>query len=145
MKAANNKIFFELLDEEFQPKKTIFNPNATMLKLSKVISVGCKTEVAKVGDIITTYVSTNMMIDSKKGFCSERDVIFFNDIPQPNKVHIKNQSGDNLSLFTSAEVINSNSEDIMKNQKIFYRKGQSHILPDNTEIISDTQIYYIED
>jgi uncharacterized protein YfaT (DUF1175 family) len=42
----------------------------------------------------------------------------------------------------NAEVVNSNVEDVQPGDQIFYRHGQSHILPDNSEILSETQIYH---
>lgn len=143
-RVLNNKILFELLSDDKQPQKTIFNTNATMLKLGRVVSVGDEVEKIKKGDIITVYVTTIFMLDGKMGFCSQRDIIFTNDIPAENKVHVKHQSKEDLSLFDSAIVVNSNSKNIDSGDKIFFRKGQSHILPDNTEIISDSQIYYKE-
>ena len=57
MKVLNNKVYFELLDDSQQPQKTIFQPNADMLKLGRVIDVGQKVEYISEGDIITIYVT----------------------------------------------------------------------------------------
>lgn len=142
MRVLNNKIHFELLPPEYQPQKTIFNPTADMLKLAKVIDVGCKVEEVKKEDIITLYEMAIKSLGDGTGFCSERDVIFTNNIPQKNKVHIKNQEKLDMSMLNKATVVNSNCEDISQDDTVFYINGQSHILPDNTEIISESQIYY---
>lgn len=142
MRVLNNKIYFELLPAEDQPKKTIFNPTADMLKLAKVIDVGCKVEEVKKEDIITLYEVAIKNLGDGTGLCSERDVIFANSIPQKNKVHIKNQEKVDLSMLNKATVVNSNCEDVSQDNTVFYINGQSHILPDNTEIISESQIFY---
>lgn len=145
MRVLNNKIYFELLPPDAQPQKTIFNPTADMLKLAKVIDVGCKVEEVRKDDIITLYEISIKNLGDGTGFCSERDVIFSNSIPQKNKVHIRNQEKVDLSMLNKATVINSNCEDISKDETVFYINGQSHILPDNTEIISESQIFYTEE
>ena len=142
MKVLNNKIYFELLEDSEQPQKTIFQPNADMLKLCRVIDVGQNVEYVSEGDIITIYVTSISMLDSTKGLCTERDVIFNNSIPQKGKVHIGQQKNNELSVFKSGKVLSSNSQDIEKNDEVYYKPGQSHVLPDNTEIISETQIFY---
>lgn len=142
MKVVNNKIHFKILEEEFQPQKTIFNSNADLIKLVEVINVGEKVTIAKKKDILQLYVNNIFSIGNNEGFCSERDVIFINNIPQEGKVHIKNQSKEPMEILNNALVVNSNSNDIEKNDKVFYKSGQSMILPDHTEIVSETQIYY---
>jgi hypothetical protein len=141
----NSKILFELLPEKDQPKKTALKPHADMMKHALVTDVGSKVEEINIGDIITLYVTTMFMIEKNIGFCSERDVIFTNNIPQKGKVHIHRQSKNPLQPLSNAVVINSNSSDIEKGEKVFYREGQSMQLPDNTEIISETQIYYSQE
>lgn len=141
----NSKILFELLPEVHQPKKTALKPHADMMKLCKVIDVGNKTEWVEINDVITIPVNSMIMIEKNIGFCSERDVIFTNNIPQKGKVHVYRQSKNPLQKLSNAYVLNSNSDDITKGEKVFYREGQSMQLPDNTEIISETQIYYSEE
>lgn len=138
----NSKILFELLPDKDQPKKTALRPNADLMKHGKVLDIGSKVEDVSIGDIITLYVTTMFMIEKNKGFCSERDVIFTNDIPQKGKVHIHRQSKKPLQKFSNAEVVNSNAADVEKGETVYYREGQSMVLPDHTEIISETQIYY---
>lgn len=142
MKALNNKILYKVLEDEKQPQKSMFSPNADMLKHVEVISIGHKVEFLSVGDIATLYVNDMYRFDNELGFCSDRSVLFKNGVPQEGKVHIKNQESIELSSFGKAEVIESNSSDVKKGDIIYYRKGQSHILPDHTEIISESQVYY---
>jgi hypothetical protein len=142
MAILNNKIFFELLHEDDQPKKTIFTPNADLLKHARVIEVGHQVERPKESDIITLPVTTMIMTEKSKGFCSERDVIFVNGIPSEGKIHINKQSKEGITLLLNANVISSNSSDVQKGDTIFYREGQSMQLPDNTEIISEKSVYY---
>ena len=144
MKVVNNKIHFRILEDELQPQKTIFNSNANLIKLVEVINVGEKVTIAKKKDILHLYVTNIFSIGDNEGFCSERDIIFINDIPQQGKVHIKNQNKEPMMILSNALVINSNSDDIDKDDKVFYKSGQSMILPDHTEIVSETQIYYKE-
>jgi hypothetical protein len=141
-KILNSKIFFEVLPDKDQPQKSPFSPNADLMKYAKVLDIGHKVEWVEIGDVIKLYVNTMFMIEKNKGFCSERDVIFRNSIPPKGKVHIKDQIKDTMSPLKNAKVIQSNSEDIISNDTIGYRDGQSLILPDGTEIISETQIYY---
>ena len=141
-KALNSKILFELLPEDKQPQKTIFAPNMDLMKFAKVLSVGKKVEDVKVGDIITIYVTTMVMLKKTIGFCSERDVILTNNIPPKGKIHINQQSKEGITVLMNANVINSNSEDIDTGDQIYYKVGNSHQLPDNTEIISEQQVYY---
>lgn len=142
MKIVNSKIYFEVLPEKDQDKKTVFTPNADMMKYAKVIDIGHKVEWVQSGDIIKLYVNTMFMTEKGKGFCAERDVIFCNQIPQKGKVHIKEQVKDKITSLKTAKVINANCEDIESGDTVAYRDGQSLILPDNTEIVSETQIYY---
>ena len=140
----NSKIKFKLLPDDDQPKKSVFKPNVDLIKLVKVEKIGTRVEDVEEGDILHLYVTSMFMIDSDTGFCSERDVIFCNEIPQKGKVHISEQSKKPMDVFSTAKVINANSEDVLQGDIIHYREGQSHLLPDNTEILSETQIYYKE-
>jgi hypothetical protein len=142
MEALNNKILYKVLDDEHQPKKTIFTPNADLLKYAEVINTGEKVEFVKQGDIISIYVHDMNRIDSELGFCSDRSVIFKNSIPQKGKIHITNIENNPMTSFSKAEVIESNSDDVNKGDIIYFKEGQAHILPDHTEIISETQVYY---
>jgi exosome complex RNA-binding protein Csl4 len=142
MEALNNKILYKVLDEEYQPKKNIFTPNADLLKYAEVISIGEKVEFVKKGDIISIYVHDMNRVDSEVGFCSDRSVIFKNGIPQKGKIHITNIENNPMNSFSKGEVIKSNSDDVEPGDIIYFKSGQSHILPDHTEIISETQVYY---
>lgn len=142
MKVLNNKILMTILDDGHQPQKTIFSPNADMLKLFKIVDVGEKVELVKKGDIVTTYVNNVTLLNGDEYFCTERDILFINDYPQPGKIHLRGQVKEKLTLFNSAEVIKSSSGDIEDEDKVFYKAGQSHVLPDSTEIISESQVYY---
>lgn len=142
MEPLNTKILYELLDDALQPQKTIFTPNADMMKLATVLSVGHKVEFVKPDDIISVYIHDMNRIDNKLGFCSERSVIFKNGIPQEGKIHVKNPTREKMSSLTKAEVIESNSEDVKSGDIIYYKEGQCLELPDSTEIISETQVYY---
>lgn len=146
MAIVNNKVLFVLLPEKDQPQKTIFTPHADIWKHAKVMEVGHKVEIAKEKDIITVYVSTMVMIEKNIGICSDRDIIFINGIPTEGKVQINQQSKSDsgLSILKSANVVSSNSGDISPGNKVFYKEGKSHELPDNTEIILESQIYYKE-
>lgn len=142
MKAVNNKILYELLPEEDQPKKTIFSPGMDMLKRLRVLDKGSKVDDINVGDIITVYVHDMNQISSERGFCNSTSVIFTNDIPPKGTVHVNNINKESLSNFANGDVIQSNSEDIQKEDKIYFKQDKAHILPDNTEIISERQIFY---
>lgn len=142
IKPLNNKIYFELLPDLEQPQKTIFQPTADMMKLAKVIEVGNKVEVVNKGQEITLYVNNIIPLEGKKGFCIERDIIFIDTYPQPGKVHIDGQSNTPMASLESSSVIRSSSEGIEDGDIIYYKKGQAHVLPDNSEIISESQIFY---
>lgn len=146
MKVLNNKIYFELLPDSEQPQKTIFSPNMDMLKLCKVIDIGNKVfDFIKKEDIITLYVNNIQMIDKTKGFCNDKDVLFINEYPLKGKVHVTEQEKPKITPFSKAKVKKSSVDDIKDNENIYYKQGQSHILPDSTEIISETQIYFSKD
>lgn len=142
MIVLNNKVYFELLDDSKQPKKTIFTPNAEMLKHAKVISVGSKVEEIKEEDIITLYVNHINMIDEKEGLCSDRDPVFINYYPRKDKINASLEEKSSLTPFTKAKVISSSCNDIKDGDTVYIKSGQGHILPDNTELISESQIYY---
>ena len=112
MIVLNNKIYLELLDDELQPKKTFLNTDADLLKYCNVLDVGSNVYEVKKGDIITLYVININFIDSKKGFCSDRDVIFINNRPKEKKVHINSQQKEKYGILYKASVISSNSNDI---------------------------------
>ena len=142
MKPLNNKVYFEILSEDKQPKKSVFIPDAEMLKLAEVIDVGESVTKVKKEDIITIYVTAISMLTSTTGFCSEREIIFINSYPQENKIHINSQVKQELTIFRKANVLKSSSHDIKDNETIYYKDGQTHILPDGSEIISESQVYY---
>ena len=142
MIVLNNKIYLELLDDELQPKKTFLNTDADLLKYCNVLDVGNSVSDIKKDDIVTLYVININFIDSKKGFCSDRDVIFINNRPKEKKVHINNQQKEKYGILYKGTVLASSSNDIKDGDEIYYKHGQSHILPDNTEILSETQIFY---
>lgn len=138
----NNKVYFELLPDSEQPQKTIFQPTADMMKIARVISNGHKVDIVYPGQKIWIYVNNIISMNDNKGFCVDRDIIFIDEYPQPGKVHIFGQSSTPLSSLESSKVLKSSSEDIENGDTVHYRKGQSHVLPDNTEIISESQIFY---
>ena len=142
MKPLNNKVYFEILSDDKQPKKSVFIPDAEMLKLAEVIDVGESVTKVKKEDIITIYVTAISMLTSTTGFCAEREIIFINSYPQENKIHINSQVKQELTVFKKANVLKSSSKDIFDNETIFYKDGQTHILPDGSEIISESQVYY---
>lgn len=142
MEALNNKILVELLPDSEQPKKTIFSPNEDMIKIGIALSTGYKVENVVEKDRLHVYVNSLHVVEGNLAFCSERDVIFRNNYPQPGKIHIDSQIDIPMSSFMKANVVRSSSEDILDQETIFYKKGQSHVLPNNTEIISETQVYY---
>ena len=142
MKPLNNKVYFEILSDDKQPKKSVFIPDAEMLKLAEVIDVGESVTKVKKEDIITIYVTAISMLTSTTGFCAEREIIFINSYPQENKIHINSQVKQALTVFKKANVLKSSSKDIFDKETIFYKDGQTHILPDGSEIISESQVYY---
>lgn len=138
----NSKIYFELLPDEEQAQRTVFTPNADMMKKASVINVGSKVEFVKEKDIIEIYSNSIVLTEGRKGFCSERDVIFTNSKPPIGKIHINEQSTRGMTVLTNANVISSNADDVEEGDRVYYKAGQSHILPDHTEIISESQVYY---
>lgn len=143
MKPLNTKIYFKILPEDKQPVKSIFVPDAEMLKFVEVMDTGDKVLKVKENDVLTLYVTTIQMLTQTTGFCTERDVIFINNYPQENKIHISANGKDNsLSIFKKGKVIKSSSSDISDSDLIYYKDGQTHILPDGSEIISESQVYY---
>lgn len=143
MEIHGDKIYYEILPDSDQPQKTIFTPNADMLKRVKVLDVGDMVVNKKKGDILTLYVNDMTRYgDYDKGFCIDRHVIFTNDIPQYLKVQVKNIQKDTMEVLSKGTVVESGSENIKKDDDIVFKHGQSHILPDNSEIISDSQIYF---
>lgn len=138
----NNKVHFELLSENEQPKKTIFTPNAELLKHAIVLDVGKEVAEMKKDDVITLHVNSMSMLNSKEGFCTERDPIFVNYKPRIDKVQITDTSKVTLTNFSEATVVKSSCDEIEDGDKIYYKEGQSLILPDNSEIISKSQIFY---
>lgn len=142
MKVLNTKIYLELLPDDDQPKRTILKPDAEMMKHYRVLDVGHRVEIVKKDDIVTTYVNNVMMLDTSKGLCSERDIVFINHSPQPGKINITDQSKVPLTGFKSGRVLSSGVDDISKDDRVYYKPGQSHVLPDHTELISETNIYF---
>lgn len=138
----NNKVHFILLPEDEQPKKTIFTPNAELLKFAKVLEVGKDVKDIFKDDIITIYVTSIQMINQNEGFCVDREPIFVNYRPRVDKVLITDIGKDSFNTLSKATVLLSSSDEINDNDIIYFKEGQSHILPDNTELISKSQIYY---
>lgn len=142
MEPLFNKVLFELLSEDKQPKKSIFAPNGDSIKNAVVIAIGETVTAINPGDIIQLYVNDIMGIDSKLGYCIDTNAIFINRKPQPNKTHIRSKKSEELSKFNKADVIVSTSSKLKKGDEIGYKKGSGLILPDGSEIISNTQIYF---
>ena len=144
-KVLNNKVYFELLPESEQPKKTIFQPNMDILKIGRVIDVGHRVENIKKGDKITLHINNISKYIGNECFCNDRDVIFINGYPQDGKVQITEVEDISMSSFKKARVIKSSTEDIQDNSNVYYKDGQFLELPDHTKILSETQIYFSED
>lgn len=142
MKALNNKVMYTLLPDNEQPKRTILNPDGDNLKKAKVISVGSKVEHIKLDDIITLYTHDVRIAEDNIGYCTDTNPIFINNKPQPNKTHIQTKKTNKVSRFNKATVLSSTDKELKEGDEIGYVKGSGLILPDNTEIISDTQIFY---
>lgn len=138
----NNKILFELLPEEKQPKRSVLVPDADTLKLVIVLEVGDKVSNCKKNDIVTLHISDILSIDDSKGYCTDSNLLFINGSPQLGKTHIQPLKNEKLSKLNKAKVIVSNDKNLNKNDTIGYRKGNGLILPDHTEIISDNQIFF---
>ena len=144
-KVLNNKVYFELLPESEQPKKTIFQPNMDILKIGRVIDVGHRVENIKKGDKITLHINNISKYIGNECFCNDRDVIFINGYPQDGRVQITEVEDISMSSFKKARVIKSSTEDIQDNSNVYYKDGQFLELPDHTKILSETQIYFSED
>lgn len=142
MVALNNKISYILLPDEEQPNRTILNPDGDNLKKAKVVSVGSKVEHIKPDDIITLYTHDVRIAEENIGYCADTNPIFINEKPQPNKTHIRTKKVNKVSRFQKATVLSSTDKELNEGDEIGYVKGNGLILPDNTEIISDTQIFY---
>lgn len=143
IKPLNTKIYFKLLPENQQPRKTLIAPDGDILKKATVISVG--EEVAQVvkGDIITIYGYDCIRLDSDKGVTNERSVLFKNEIPLKNKTHIIEMDDiETLNVLSKAKVIATSTKDIDREDIVYFKKGTGLILPDKTEIISDSQIFF---
>lgn len=143
IKPLNTKIYFKLLPEDKQPKKTIIAPDGDILKIGTVLDVGHEVEQIKKGDTITLYGYDCIRLDQNRAVTNERSVIFINGIPQKNKTHIIEVGDDSmLSVLTKAKVIGSSSKDMSEEDLVFFKKGAGLILPDKTEIVSDSQIFF---
>lgn len=142
MRALNSKVMYTLLPDSEQPKRSVFNPDAENLKKCKVLSVGSKVENIKVDDIITLYIHDIRMAEENIGYCNDTNPIFINDKPQPNKTHIKTKKTNKISKFSKATVLSSTDKELKEGDEVGYIKGTGLELPDGTEIISDTQIFY---
>ena len=142
LKVLNNKLHIRLLPDAEQPKKSIFSPDAEMLKKAEVLDVGQKVTEIEKGQIITLYVNSLYMLGTEEAFCTDRDPIFINGYPREGKVNVGNTEKKTMTSFTKGIALKSSSGDIDDNDVIYFREGQSHILPDNTEIISESQIYF---
>ena len=142
MTPLNNKILYEVLPDSEQPQKSVFAPDMDKLKKCRVLDIGSEVKWVKTGDVITVYINDMNRYDDKKGYCIERSVIFREDYPQVGKVHITDIEENPLSQFTKARVIQSSANDIYKDDHVYFKNGQTFVLPDNTEIISETQIYF---
>ena len=133
---------FELLPEDQQPKPTLLNPNADDLKKAKVLGVGCKVQYIKEYDVITLYNNDIMIVEDNTGYCTETNPIFINDKPQPNKTNILPENSLSISKFSKATVLTSTDPQLKKGDKVGYKKASGLVLPDQSEIISDTQIFF---
>lgn len=142
MEPLFNKVLFELLPEDQQPKKSIFAPNGDSVKNATVIAIGETVTAIKEGDIIQLYVNDIMGIDSKRGYCIDTNAIFINKQPQPNKTHIRTKKSEGLSKFVKADVISSSTLNLKEGDEIGFKRGSGLVLPDGSEIISNTQIYF---
>lgn len=142
MQVLNNKIHLRLLPEDQQPQRSLFQPTADLLKYAEVLGVGSKVTEIQKGQKIVVYVNALRMLNDKEGFCTERDPVFVDDLPRQGKVNTTKAAKEILTGFDKAEVLSSSSEGIEPGDTVYYTAGQSHILPDNTELISDSQIYF---
>lgn len=146
MKPVYNKLLLKKLPDSQQPKKTFLTPDAELLKKYEVLDIGSEVkEEISVGSIVTCYINHVQMIDSEKGFCTFRDPVFVDGKVREGKVGLGLTTSIPMTRLNEAEVVNSGSSEIPTGSKIVYIPGQGHILPDNTEIISLTQILALKD
>lgn len=141
MEILSDKLLVRLLPEDLQPKKTIFHSTMDMLKKVEVIKKGDNTKWINEGDVVTLYVNSLYNIEDDLFFCVEREVILINDKPQPGKIHIKNPTKISMTALHEAEVVSSNDVELIKGDTLIFKKGQSLVLPDHTEIISESQAF----
>lgn len=142
IKPLNSKVYFTLLPSDKQPKKTLISPDGDILKMGEILKVGNEVTELKEGDIITFYGNDFLRITEKEGVIADRSIIFVNSKPRKNKTHISELNSTELSTLNKARVISSDDNEIQEDDNIFYKKGASLILPDKTEIISNTQVFY---
>jgi len=143
IQAVNNKVLYNLLPPEEQPQKLVLSPNADSLKIGKVLNVGETVTYIKQGDIITVYVNDLIKVEENTYICTDKQILFINNLPQPNKVQIEPIKSESLYKLKKAKVISSNDIEIKPDDTILFIPGQGVILPNHTEIISNTQIFGI--
>lgn len=143
MKVLFNKVYYELLDEDEQPKNTIFQPKMDSLKKAKVLGVGSECTEVKEGDIITIHVFHHKPLEGSKGLIPERDVLFINDCARLGKIEIQPLGcEDLLTSFHRGRIVSSGCEELKPDDIIGYESGAGVSLPNNNELISKTIVYF---
>lgn len=137
MKALFNKLILEKLPKEQEDE---WNPLYKVMIKAKVLSTGSEIDFVKDGDIVVLAESDLHMMDNKKGFAVDRSLIFINDYPQPGKIHITPLKKD-LNVFEKGVVVKSSVDPLLEGDEVGYVKG-GIVLPDYTEIISKSQVYF---
>lgn len=139
MRALNNKLIIEVLPESEQYEKDIFSRGGNVLRKCKVIDAGDKVVNVKVGDIISLYFHDILHYENHS-YCGENNVLFINDIPPDNRVHlIKTKSG--LSTLQEARVISTMDENLKKDDVVLYNDRTGLTLPDGSTIVGNSQVY----
>lgn len=146
MKPVNNKIYFKILPDETNEGLVKYMPtNGLGLKKVEVLEVGNSVVEVKKGDIISLYANDIMLITSETGFCTELNVVLINSNPKKGKVRVTKPEKMLGQKLSKAKVISTGDDEITLNSKVGFREGQSLALIDGSEIISNTQIFYVED
>ena len=136
---VGNKLIVEIINSD----EDDWNPLYKILTKAKVLDLGNEVlKYIKKDDIITISKSDIHILKENIGFCVDRNIIFINDYPHEDKVHI-NPCKKEIDIFDKGNVIKSSCSDIKSDEIIGYIKGKGGlILPDYTEVISKSQIYF---
>lgn len=148
VRTLSNKIRFKLLDEDKQPKNTILDPNAELLKVCEVIDIGPQVTEVKVGDLITLFSQDIIRTGLQKDcFCTIHSVLFINEYTKQDRFLVSEKKNNDLgSMFKKVTVLKTHvGSDMNVGDDVLVKSNAGILLPDSSLMMNTSIAFCVVD